>query len=657
MKPKHLLSSLAFLAFMPFAEAQFILTLQLENMQSYQGQSVTIRVSEAPGIGEVARKVLTEFDTISHATVDFYALFAGREYEVDIHADVSGNGSYDPPPTDHAWRRILTGITGNTMLIFQPDTMYEDVALTDPFPFSQYDGKWGGKWFNQTFSTTDSIQATIELGCDSVRGMVVTSGAFGSPDTLRLNFSQAAPDNNYDPVTDTVRLPAPAPFMGEIMFVNGDLMGDLSTGGVGLSFIGTVGRYQTVGHYEITSFGVPFANGYFYMRELMVNSSVPRIVMHASISDINCAGEMNGAIGASPAGGVGPFSYAWSTGDSVSFIMNLAAGNYSITVVDTDGCTADDTFTISEPLPVAIESNITDPTCNGDCDGAIDVTVSGGTPPYQYAWSNGESTEDISMLCDGEYSVTVTDMNGCTQVQTFIVNRPFILFSETDILHVPCFGLCNGGIDLMVAGGTPPYTYLWNTGQTAEDLASLCAGEYVVTVTDDAGCTTTRVTMVTQPDSLKVDSMHVVHPSGGMNNGVVTVFASGGVPPLMYSRFESGAYSPSNVFENLPVGARCFFVRDANDCLAKSDTIVLENVTSVVDPDIHIAWYPNPAHDFIQVVTDVSVEISISDLTGRIVIPKQILNGEVVPLPIPSGLYLVHFSTGDKTVTRKLVKY
>jgi hypothetical protein len=127
--------------------------------------------------------------------------------------------------------------------------------------------------------------------------------------------------------------------------------------------------------------------------------------------------------------------------------------------------------------------------CNGVPDGAIDLFVLGGVPPYSYSWSpTGETTEDINGLFAGAYTVTVTDADGCRATNITVVTEPDSLSLSADITDESGSGANDGSITLTVAGGTPPYFFLWSTGDTTKDLTGLTAGTYDVTVSDFNGC-------------------------------------------------------------------------------------------------------------------------------------------------------------------------
>jgi hypothetical protein len=137
--------------------------------------------------------------------------------------------------------------------------------------------------------------------------------------------------------------------------------------------------------------------------------------------------------------------------------------------------------------PITISGVIQHVTCYGNNNGAINITVNGGVPPYSYSWSNSATTEDISGLTAGAYSVTVTASNGSTKNASFTVNQPSALSVNISIQNSNC-GASNGKVTASASGGTPPYSYQWSTGHTTQTVNALYGGTYYVTVTDAAGC-------------------------------------------------------------------------------------------------------------------------------------------------------------------------
>ena len=122
----------------------------------------------------------------------------------------------------------------------------------------------------------------------------------------------------------------------------------------------------------------------------------------------------------------------------------------------------------------------TNVTCFNFSDGAIDLTVSGGTSPYDYMWTNGANSEDLGSLSEGNYSVTITDNNGCVLLDSLTITQPTEITQQYGFSDVGCFGESTGNITYDISGGTPPYNYLWNNGITTNNNNNLSAGTYGV---------------------------------------------------------------------------------------------------------------------------------------------------------------------------------
>ncbi len=215
------------------------------------------------------------------------------------------------------------------------------------------------------------------------------------------------------------------------------------------------------------------------------------IMMDAS-TNVTCNGAADGTISISVAGGTGAYSFAWDSGSTDEDPTGLASGDHSVVVTDANGCTMSaGPYTITEPDALAVAtSGTTSTSCNGGSDGAINITASGGTAPYTYAWDNGSTDEDPTGLVAGDYSAVITDANGCTISTGLItVSEPDALSSTTDLVEGSLDN--DGSISITAAGGTFPYTYLWSNGETTDDITGLAAGDYTCTITDANGCTYT----------------------------------------------------------------------------------------------------------------------------------------------------------------------
>src|SRR5439155_4901439 len=177
-----------------------------------------------------------------------------------------------------------------------------------------------------------------------------------------------------------------------------------------------------------------------------------------------------------------------------------------------------------------------DVNCFGGSTGSIDLTVTGGTAPYSYYSTLFPSSEDLSALVAGNYSVTVTDAKGCTATQSVTIAQPAAALAVSDThVDVNCFGGSTGSIDLTVTGGTAPYSYLWSTEAISQDLSALVAGNYSVTVTDAKGCTATQSVTIGQPAAaLAVGESHVDVNCFGGSTGSIDLTVSGGTTPYSY---------------------------------------------------------------------------------------------------------------------------
>jgi hypothetical protein len=208
--------------------------------------------------------------------------------------------------------------------------------------------------------------------------------------------------------------------------------------------------------------------------------------------NVNCYGDATGEIYVNVLGGTGPYLVAlddWNYQSQFSY-TNLPAGNHTVFVKDANLCLASQMVTISQPPLLSYTGSVADVSCAGGNNGYINITVSGGVAPYSFNWSNGSTTEDILHLSAGEYSVYVTDGNGCTiNGQVFTVSAPENpIVINGAVTNASSIDATNGAIDITVSGGTAPYNYVWNNGAITEDLDNLLPGVYGVQVTDASGC-------------------------------------------------------------------------------------------------------------------------------------------------------------------------
>ncbi|NDD19715.1 MAG: hypothetical protein EBZ30_04990 [Flavobacteriia bacterium] len=284
-----------------------------------------------------------------------------------------------------------------------------------------------------------------------------------------------------------------------------------------------------------------------------------------AISSIACYGDSTGVLAVSMYGGTAPYSYAWNTGDSVSTISGLAAGTYALVVTDAQGCTYNKSFTISQPIaPLAGSINATQPLCFGDSTGVLAVAVGGGTAPYGYFWSTGDSTMSVDSLSAGVYTVTVTDANGCVWTATDTIAPPAALAINATITNISCYGLVNGKITTAVSGGTAPYTYVWNGGTfTTQNILNRPAGSYGLTVTDANGCSVTDTFTISQPLPISISAVQTNVACHGDSTGSVSLTVTGATPPYSYY-WNTG--DTSAMLTNAPAGSYTVSIGDAAGC-------------------------------------------------------------------------------------------
>jgi gliding motility-associated-like protein len=317
------------------------------------------------------------------------------------------------------------------------------------------------------------------------------------------------------------------------------------------------------------------------------------IAITLSNTNVKCYGDSTGEIGTLTTGGTNPYAYSWNNGQVTGNLSNLPAGNYALTVTDNKGCIEKDSIVITQPnFALASSGLVTDVNCFGDLTGAIALTATGGTTPYQYEWTNGDSliltqnTANITGLPSNAYSVLVTDANGCKTRFNATVNQPAATLSMRDtVIDVLCYGMPTGAVDITMAGGTAPYTYNWSNGASSEDIASVLAGSYYLTVTDSKACIYVDSATISQPASALVANASATQVKcNGGTDGTVTSTVSGGVSPYTYLWSDG---STDNEIIGTPAGTYNLTVTDANGCTSFTGTTVGEpSQALVVTPSI-----------------------------------------------------------------------
>lgn len=372
----------------------------------------------------------------------------------------------------------------------------------------------------------------------------------------------------------------------------------------------------------------------------------------------NCSGGNNGSATVSATGGTSPYTYSWNTGSNATTISNLSAGTVVVTVTDATGCITVQNGTISNPTPVTVNVTSTNALC-GQQNGTATAVPSGGNGTYSYTWSNAATTNTLSNLSAGNYTVIVVDGKGCTAQGSTVVTA---ITGPNSVLN-PINGTCQtqGSINVTVFGGASPYTYVWSNGASTEDIQNLVAGSYTVTITDANGCHNVNTASVTDASAVSV-TFTTVDPTNGNSNGSVTANPAGGNSPYTYS-WSNG--STTATISNVPAGSYTVTVTDAQNCV-KVATVTLGQVgINELGSFVSISMFPNPASQLVTLSVELAkaenLNMEIYDNIGQKVWSKE-LNGvqsgteQINIAHFAQGIYFVKLSTGSGNRTLRLVK-
>ncbi|MDO8369011.1 MAG: SdrD B-like domain-containing protein [Saprospiraceae bacterium] len=295
-------------------------------------------------------------------------------------------------------------------------------------------------------------------------------------------------------------------------------------------------------------------------------------LMDSTYQKITCFGANNGWIHVSVMSGVGPYAYIWSNGGTTADITNLGPGNYTVTVTDLGtGCSNIASESLAEPAqlictPASIPAN-----CG--LNGTATITATGGTQPYIYNWSNGQSNPSITVPA-GTYSVTVTDANGCTCSNSVVVVNNSNALTVTVMPTVPAGCTVGGTASATVSGGSGNYAYSWDNGQTTSTATNLAAGAHKVTVVDiTTGCQGIGNVTILAATPL-VPSATATAPATCLVGGTATASASGGIAPYTFN------WDNNQITANatgLLAGQHSVTITDASGCVGIALVTILQS--------------------------------------------------------------------------------
>lgn len=301
-----------------------------------------------------------------------------------------------------------------------------------------------------------------------------------------------------------------------------------------------------------------------------------------TLSDVSCFGGTNGQASVNASGGTGPYVFSWNTNPAQNGVTatNLGAGAYAVIVTDANGCTSASNATVTEPPALVLSTSATPVTCFGGTNGSAFANISGGTGSYSFSWNTNppQYSSVAGNISSGNYTVTVTDGNGCTVSQAIAVTQPAPLAATIgNVSDVLCHGGNSGSASSTVNGGTAPYSYSWNSNppQNTQAAAQLPAGSYTLTVSDANGCATVSTVTITEPSPVTVVpfSGDTVCPG---QPAVVAAGASGGTGNYTYNW--SPSLGPNNTYVVYPNALTTYNVTatDANGCTSNSAAITID---------------------------------------------------------------------------------
>ncbi|PCI26901.1 MAG: hypothetical protein COB67_09720 [SAR324 cluster bacterium] len=376
--------------------------------------------------------------------------------------------------------------------------------------------------------------------------------------------------------------------------------------------------------------------------------------------------QTNGLINTSISGGTLPYTYLWSNSDTSQNISNLSSGTYSVTATDSIGCevSSQSIYIPNLSYGFGIQStSIIDEQCGND--GGITVTVSGGILPYSYLWSNGATSQNSSGLNSGVHYLTVTEANGCSIIDSFIINtvtNPLLITTQS---IQPTCNLSNGAINLSPNGGNAPYSYIWNTMDTTQSIFNLTIGNYSVTVSDMNGCIVTLFIPVIDTSYLvNITSVDTTSTScNSCTDGAIDLTLDPIGAPYTFL-WDNG--STAEDLNNLMSGTYIVTITNADGCsLDTSFTINTSVGVERISPLIQAKVYPNPSNgkftiEFISPLTEVTT-IHIYNNLGQIIYTRKL---ELTDLDriihlqlgdIISGIYLLQLTSNQKYLTQKVI--
>ena len=353
--------------------------------------------------------------------------------------------------------------------------------------------------------------------------------------------------NTVHNIWTTIELEIPATFKGPVFRLKIEGVGNGSSGDIGIDELTILNEPLSCTSFSAAAIASSDYNG----------------------TAISCFGASDGAAKGIPIGGQAPYSFLWNDGQTGMEATGLPAGMANITITDANNCQASASISLTEPEALQVEivkptlSEGFDIACYGDSTGSATAIVSGGTSPYHYYWSQGQTLATANQLSAGAHTLTVTDQNGCVQAATTLISGPEPMQMTLTPSPASCADKSDGSIDLALVGGRPPYTYHWSDGSTQADLNFASAGSYKVQATDAKGCRVSAAATIDAPPALLAEALITQPACFGEESGFVALSVSGGQSPYAFT-WSNGATS-QDLFD-LGAGRYTVAIVDAAGC-------------------------------------------------------------------------------------------
>jgi gliding motility-associated-like protein len=531
--------------------------IPLTNILCNGGNTGVITVNGNGGVGPVYTYAI---GTGSYSTNNVFNGLAAGSYVIHVHDNA---GCYLDTTVSLTQPAVLNATASVTNVVCSgTNTGSVTVNATGgvtPYTYANGTGPYGpSNTFNNLAPGTYTIHTKDANNC--IKDVTIT---ITQPNAI---------------VIDSVRITQPLCFGG----TNGSVIIYAHGGTPGLTYAINTNPYAV----SNTITGVPAGTHVLHVKDAnncikdttITVQQPTQIIPAAVVTKSICATLDNGKVVLSATGGTPGYTYAVGTGayGSSGTFMPLASGTYVFHIKDANNCIRDTIINVLDSLNPVGQVTITEPLCNGQSNGSLTVTGSGGSNPFTYALNAGTYSivNTFDSLAAGNYVIHIKDANGCIKDTNVTVTQPAVLNIVFNITSPSCHGDSNGMVDVTGTGGTPAYAFAMNGGvfSSNTNYAGLAAGVDTFLIQDANGCRNEAVVTITEPAPLEFSSLDIVNVKCfGESNGQVTVNAVGGTPAYMYAT-DTGAYQSSNVLTGFAMGSYPVYLMDNNGC--KTDTNV-----------------------------------------------------------------------------------